>query len=154
VFREPTRRVLEEQLAIDGPALPAKNPQLFVQAMLDLSQQSLKETEATTDHVFFDRGIPDVAAYAIRFGVDPTASFQAAEKAKYNRTAFLLPPWREIFVQDEFRGMSFEEYSKFHALICSTYTEAGYSMVEVPLVPVEQRVSFILTVIGSDETSD
>lgn len=150
VFDEPTRRVLEGQLAIDGPALPVKRPQLFVEAMLDLCQQSLRESEAATDPVFFDRGIPDVAAYAIRFGVDPTASFRAAEKAGYSRMVFLLPPWREIFVRDEFRGISFEEYSEFHALIHSTYAEASYTMAEVPLVPVEQRVSFILSEIGTE----
>jgi predicted ATPase len=64
---EVTRKVLEQQLAIDGPALPAKDPLLFVQAMLKESIQDYNASRLANGPVFFDRALPDLVAYAIRF---------------------------------------------------------------------------------------
>lgn len=150
VYAEPTRAILEEQLAIDGPGLPAKDPALFVEMMLDRCQDSLRLAEESTSSVFFDRGIPDVAAYAIRFGVDPRPCFEAARNSSYDRRAFLLRPWREIFVNDNLRGNSFEAYNDFHEIICGAYTKAGFMLVDVPLVPVDERVDFVLSMIDHE----
>lgn len=151
-FEEPTRRILREQLAIDGPALPAKNPAEFVDAMLAYCLGCLAEAQNAEGPCFFDRGIPDLVAYAIRFGIDPEPYRYAAREHRHGSPVFVLPPWRSIFVGDELRRMSFEQYSEFHELIATAYVDAGYELLEVPRVPVDLRAAFVLAAAGeSDE---
>jgi predicted ATPase len=122
VFNEPVRQILTEQLSIDGPGLPSKDLPLFLEMMLDYCVRCLEATVGSGHRpTFFDRGIPDVAAYAIRFGVDPGRFYDAAREHAYNTHVFILPPWREIFVTDELRRMKFEEYLEFHHLILEAY---------------------------------
>lgn len=147
VFDEAQRATLTEQLAIDGPALPVKNPAKFIQALLEHCAGSLEESKKFEGPVFFDRGIPDVAAYAIRFGVDPAACHLAAEGHEYNHHVFVLPPWKEIFVPDALRGKSFEEYLEFHSVIAECYEDFGFKLLEVPFCSIDKRANFVLETI-------
>ena len=146
-FDEAQRAILTEQTAVDGPALPAKHPELFIEATLNHCIACLNEASATLS--FFDRGIPDVAAYARRFGVDPSRCFAVSELQQYNKSAFLLPPWPEIFETDPMRGKSFAEYQDFHALIVACYQQAGFALIEVPRCSLEDRAEFILERISA-----
>jgi predicted ATPase len=136
-------------LAVDGPALPAKNPGKFIAALLDHCIYNLKEAHQIKGPTFFDRGIPDVAAYAIRFGVDPNNCYRACKIQPYNHNAFILPPWEEIFVTDALRGKSFEAYLEFHKTIIKCYKDAGFQMLEVPMSAVEDRADFVLEAISN-----
>jgi predicted ATPase len=144
-YEEPVRALLNHQLGIDGPALPSKDSTLFIKEMLKLSIHDYEEAESIDDNVFFDRGIPDVIAYAIRFGVDSSQIEIEAKKYGYNKTVFLLPPWKEIFINDTMRGKSYHEYLEFHELIRSTYETLGYSIVDVPKIDIEARTDFVIT---------
>ena len=142
-FVEPVRAVLEEKLAHDGPALPAKDPRLFLDRLLSVF---LSDRERALGHggpCFFDRGLPDLIAYAGRFGVDPTSYIDAAKRYRYASTVFVLPPWKEIFHQDEMRGGTYEQYEAFHARILSAYDHVGYQALLVPKVSLVERVAFI-----------
>ncbi len=144
VFNEAQRDILERQLAIDGPALPSKDPAKFIRALLNHCQDDLTSANNQTGPCFFDRGIPEVGAYAIRFDVDIDQLELIEASRSYNKTAFILPPWREIFHTDKFRGKSFDEYAEFHSVITNCYVEAGFGLVEVPRSSIEERVSFVL----------
>lgn len=148
VFDEPTRKILREQLAIDGPALPAKDPTRFLDAMLEYCIDCLAQPDHTDSPCFFDRGIPDLIAYANRFGVDPARYVCAASEHTYAPMVFVLPPWERIFVADELRRLTFAEYAKFHELIVTAYANAGYDLLEVPRVPLSLRAAFILDAIA------
>ncbi|MCB1646646.1 MAG: AAA family ATPase [Pseudomonadales bacterium] len=148
-FDEPIRRVLEVQLRTDGDALPSKDPKRFIRAILTAFEQDYEETRQAQAICFFDRGIPDAAAYATRFGVDPTLIETSARQLRYSEPVFVLEPWREIFVQDELRGKTFGEYEHFHQLIIRAYSDLGYSLVMVPRAPVETRAEFIMSRIGA-----
>lgn len=142
-FDEPIRRILEEQIQIDGEQLPSKDPKLFLQAILSAFEQDYKEAALAQEVCFFDRGIPDAIAYAIRFGVEPALIKNAAMHLRYSEPVFVLEPWWEIFVHDELRGKTFEEYTQFHELIVRAYSDLGYSLVNLPQEPIESRVQFI-----------
>ncbi len=141
---EPVRKVLTDQVAIDGPALPAKDPKLFIQLMLQLSIKNYNDSKTANGPVFFDRGLPDLVAYARRFKVNPDDFVQASHNYRYNNSVFVFPPWKEIFTAGEFRGGSFEMYQDFHKLIINAYKELNYNLIEVPFDTVEARVNFIL----------
>jgi predicted ATPase len=141
---EVTRAVLQEQVAQDGDALPSKNPSLFLEEML---RRSIKKHDASVAHpapVFFDRGVPDLVAYAQRFNVDPCPYREASETYRYNPVCFLLPPWREIYTKDQWRGGEYEFYEEFHHALTQSYQSLGYHFVEVPRVSVAKRADFVL----------
>lgn len=145
---EAARSVLSEQLAIDGPALPSKDPMLFIKSMLDKNMSDFNELNASPQPCFFDRGMPDLVQYAIRFNVDSALFKEADQNYRYNEKVFLFTPWREIFVNDNERRMTFEKSIEFHDLIIKCYLESGYSLIEVPHLSVESRVQFILNRIS------
>ena len=142
-FDEPVRRTLREQIDEDGPALPAKDPRLFVAELLRQFVRDLETARSDGTQAFFDRGVPDVVAYAIRFGVETAALEDAVRRHRYHERVFVLPPWREIFVNDDLRGATYEDYLEFHVLIARTYERLGYTLVEVPKGPVEMRADFL-----------
>jgi GTPase SAR1 family protein len=56
---EAGRAIIQQQLAIDGPALPHKDPSAFAEMMLSWEVRSYHEASALSGIVFFDRGVPD-----------------------------------------------------------------------------------------------
>jgi predicted ATPase len=141
---EAARLVLSKELAEDGPALPSKNPYLFIQSMMDASVKNFTELEMTAGPCFFDRGIPDLIHYATRFSVDPTLFEDASRKYRYNQKVFLFTPWQEIFINDNERRMTFEKSVEFHDLLVKVYQHCDYSVIEVPHLAFEARAQFIL----------
>lgn len=148
-FEEVVRQVLKHQLSIDGPALPAKDPGEFVREMLRRSISDFEGAKGYDAPVFYDRGIPDMVAYARRFGVDPRESLDAALTYRYSQPVFVAPPWREIFHPDEFRGASFEQYVEFHDLILDSYQELGYTLVELPKKAISVRLRYVQSQIAN-----
>lgn len=151
-FDEPARSVLQDQLAIQGPGLPSNNPLLFIQMMKDLSVQGYVDSAVTTEPNFFDRGMPDLVHYAIRFNVDPKEFEDASKKYLYNQNVFVFAPWKEIFVNDNERRMTFDQTLEFHESILKIYRSFGYNLIQVPFGTVDFRKQFILDCISQKET--
>lgn len=146
-YSEPAREILEHQLAIDGPTLPAKNADLFVSEMLKKSLNDHAQTSRIDTVAFFDRGIPDLVAYAHRFRIDAKVFEAEALRTRYSDQVFVLPPWDDIFEIDEFRKATFTEYKEFQQAIRKAYTDAGYALIEVPKTSVDLRADFIEAVL-------
>jgi predicted ATPase len=99
--------------------------------------------------VFFDRGIPDMAGGYAMLGLDVPAHVKAAIAAfRYHQLAFLALPWREIYTTDTERKQSFAEAERTCEAMVKAYTEAGYELVRLPLVPLAERVRFVLETIA------
>ncbi len=137
-FDEPARKILEARLAGEGEGFGAA----FVKLMLQQSLADFSEA-ATTKIAFFDRGLPDVVAYAIRFDVAPDAYRAKAQEHRYEAKVFVTPPWPEIFKHDPYRRASYDDYLRFHDLLLKTYEELGYSPIDLPKQAVHERVAFI-----------
>jgi predicted ATPase len=74
---------------------------------------------------------------------------RAAERFRYNRRVFLAPPWPAIFGQDAERKQTPEEAERTYEAMVVAYSNCGYELVALPLVPVEERVRFVLATIGA-----
>jgi predicted ATPase len=146
---EAGRAIIQQQLAIGGPALPETNPGLFAEMMLAWEMRSYHEAAQLPGLVFFDRGVPDVEGYLRLMQLPvPQHIESAAQRYRYNRRVFIAPPWREIFTQDAERKQTFDEAVLTCESLARTYERHGYELVTLPLVSVAERAEFVLGRIG------
>jgi len=93
---------------------------------------------------FYDRGIPDSLAYFKYQNLrPPSVLLEATETYRYNPVVFVLPPWREIFVNDSVRKETYEETKVLYGLAKEVYLSAGYDIIELPKATLERRVEII-----------
>jgi predicted ATPase len=93
--------------------------------------------------VFYDRGMPDVLAYMDYFDQAYEADFLSACNQHNYDGVFLLPPWEEIYVQDNERLETYKQATEIHEHLKNTYTSLGYEINEVPFGTVAERLAFI-----------
>jgi predicted ATPase len=147
---EAGRAIIQDQLAIDGPALPWRDPLAFAELMLSWELRSYRMAEAMNGSVFFDRGVTDLVGYLTLVGRSvPTHITRAAERFRYNQRVFVAPPWPAIYTQDAERKQTLEEAVRTYEALVAAYADCGYELVSLPLVSVEERVRFVLADIGS-----
>jgi predicted ATPase len=146
---EAGRGIIQDQVAIGGRALPWVDPASFAELMLCWEMRSYHVARQEPGPVFFDRGLPDVAAYLALMKLPvPTHVYKAVESFRYNRQVFIAPPWQEIFQQDAERKQDFEEAVRTYEALCETYSKYGYELVEIPRAPIGTRVEFIMRKVG------
>jgi len=121
------------------------DPLLFSQKLLDGRLQQFKNTTHFKKTVlFYDRGLPDVTAYMDFTECDyPDSFFKICNNNRYDMV-FLLPPWKDIYEQDNERYESFEEAKIIYRYLLKGYQEYGYEVIEVPTGSLEYRMEFIL----------
>ena len=146
---EAGRAVIQDQVAISGPALPWLDPGLFAEAMLSWEMRSYRLALAEPGPVFFDRGIPDTIAY-LRLMDRPVPAhvMKAASVFRYNPLVFVAPFWAEIFTNDKERKQTLEEAERTCRKLIETYQELGFELAMLPLRPVAERVRFVLERAG------
>jgi predicted ATPase len=106
--------------------------------------------EEMTGPVFFDRGVTDLVGYLTLVGQPvPAHIARAAEQFRYNHRVFVAPPWPAIYMQDAERKQTPEEAVRTYEALVAAYCSCGYDLVSLPLVPVEERVRFVLDGIGA-----
>ena len=140
---EPAREILAEQRAIGGSGVADKDPQLFCDLMLERAITEYQRLEGAGEPAFFDRGIPDMVGYAEVFALDTSAAWAASRHYRYDDIVFVLPAWREIYVTDGERRMTFESAQSFGDRVREVYLDLGYTIIEVPRDSVETRTRFI-----------
>lgn len=144
VVEEAARQILAEQRSIEGNGLPQHDARLFIELMLSRAIYEFRRLNTPTTPVFFDRGIPDMIAYASLFDFDYPPAQNAARQYRYERRVFFLPAWEQIYTPDEERTASFEVASRFGDLLRTIYEQQGYTLIEMPCVPVAERADFLL----------
>jgi predicted ATPase len=128
-----------------GNALPWGDRERYCRFMLERSVASYQKHAASTETIFFDRGIPDTLCYARLIGSPLEDEILAACEMHRNATqVFLAPPWREIYVTDAERKQTFDEAVKTYSMMVEAYQECGYEVVEIPRVSPRLRADFIL----------
>lgn len=140
---EPAREILAEQRAAGGEGVPDRDPALFVDLLLRRSIEKHRAAGDATSPVVFDRGVPDCIAYAVVLDVDPSACIEASREHRYLNEVLILPPWEEIYDTDDERTMPFVDTLPFHEAVVDAYGRAGYTLIEVPCRPADQRGRFV-----------
>lgn len=149
-LHEVSREVILQARKEGHEQLFLKNPILFSEKLIEGRMKQFNQiTEFHQQYIFYDRGMPDVIAYLNYIdSAFPKEMHQACESFCYD-LVFTLPPWKEIYTTDNERYESFSEAEKIHSHLENTYKSYNYTPIEVPKLPVEQRLSFILEKVKS-----
>jgi predicted ATPase len=151
-FHEVVRDFTLEAKRNGDPASIQSNPLAFVDDPFSFNQQILNARLAhyragdglDREVVFYDRGIPDVLAYMRYFDQAYPREFQVCcEEHKYDRVV-VLPPWEDIYTQDEERLESFAQAMEIHEELIGMYAEFRYEIRIVPHGTVEERADYII----------
>lgn len=143
VVEEPGRRIVEQELAGDGAALPWTNGAAFARRAIEMALADRSSAALRDGWVFFDRGLIDAAAALEHFtGTQALASLGAAHR--YHRRVFMTPPWPEIYASDGERRHGFEEAVAEFQRLTQVYPALGYEKVIIPKSTVELRADFVL----------
>jgi len=140
---EPARQILQEQRAIYARGVPEIDPDLFTQLMLSRATGFYLENFAAETLTIFDRGIPDMIAYAELFGLDSKIYYNSANQYEYNHCVFWFKGWNDIYKNDDERKMDFQQAYEFGERVYEVYRELGYDVVQVPMLAVDKRAEFI-----------
>ena len=141
VVEETHRRVIREQVASGGTALPWIDHDAYLARAAREDIAIFDGMEDVRERVFFDRGILD----SMIDGRAPDWMEAAARTHRYSRTVFVPPPWREIYTQDDERKQSFEDCLATHEAILRRLRALSYEAVTVPEGSPAERAEFVLS---------
>jgi predicted ATPase len=68
----------------------------------------------------------------------------AVDRFRYHETVFMMPPWPEIFSNDDQRKHSFEDALASYAPLLRAYERFGYRIIFVPKLDVSARADFVV----------
>ncbi|SNY52514.1 Predicted ATPase [Pseudooceanicola antarcticus] len=145
--QEPGRRIVAEQLAGAGDALPWVDMKAFARRAIEVALSDLEAAQSVDDIVFFDRGLID-AAVALAHAGGPTIEQTLGETLVYERRVFIVPPWRQLFAADAERRHGFDAAVQEHHRIEKALETLGYLPTELPKVAVQERAEFVLKDCG------
>ncbi|WHZ37209.1 AAA family ATPase [Sagittula sp. MA-2] len=145
---EPGRRIVAEEMAGDGRALPWVDMKAFAGRAVAMARADLEAARHLEGTVFFDRGLVD-AAVALAHAGGPSVRETLGDARAYADQVLVVPPWPEIFAGDAERRHGFDAAVAEHERIIGALGDLGYRVLEVPRVPVPERVAFVLRVCGA-----
>ena len=146
VVDEPGRRIVKEELARGGSALPWVDGVAFARRAMEIALADRAAAGSLDGWVFFDRGLIDAAAALEHMTGKPVLT-ALGQANRYHRRVFLAPPWPEIYETnpERRRGLDFAlaEYSR----LLETYPLLGYEVMILPKVGVSDRADLILNAL-------
>lgn len=141
ISREVTRRAQEdgiEQLFLEDPIQ-------FSQLLLKGRVEQFHSANAFSGpYLFYDRGLPDVTAYLDYLRTSYDQQFTETCFQHQYDTVFLLPPWRDIYVQDNERYEPYAEAERIFHFLHEGYRGYKYNVHHVPVGSIDYRCSYIL----------
>lgn len=156
VVEEPGRRIVREELAGDGSALPWVDGAAFARraiamALADLALAGMSAANSSERWVFFDRGLIDAAAALQHMTGEPALTSLGRER-RYHRRVFLAPPWPEIYVTDAERRHGLEDALPEYERLLEVYPSLGYEPTILPKVGVATRADFVLAALAANRS--
>ena len=132
---------------------PRPNAHEFVHETLRMDIENFVLHAATPGYVFFDRSVLDALC-----GLDGLSPLSESElsawlsKYQYCSKVFLLPPWKEIYLNDAERDHTFEHAEWVYSVTQEWYRRLDqYQVIEVPKVSVDERCKYVLEALANSE---
>ncbi len=148
VIEEPGRRVVREQMACDGQALPWRDMRAFLERVIALAQADhARARQQDGSWVFFDRSLVDAAA-ALQALTGEAWLPCLGRSHRYHPLVFLTPPWPEIYVQDAERRHDRQAAVAEYDRLLRCYPALGYRTCVLDRCSVAQRADFVLDTLA------
>ena len=147
---EPGRRIVTEEQATAGGALPWVNLAEFARRAIALAMADRAGLPDKSGWTFFDRGLVDAAA-ALWQATGDASALDLCRRHRYHRTVFLTPPWPEIYVMDGERRHALAGALAEYDRLVDLYPRLGYTIVVLPKVSAAERADFVLARIGAED---
>lgn len=148
VFHEVARQLIDRSIAMNNSATPWDDVENFSKMVLEgrIDQFDIALPRAWS---FFDRGIPDIAAFLQADEHEiPAYVHDACMEKSYHTAVFITPPWQEIYINDEARPKNFDYACKVHEALVSCYGKYGYTLLMLPKIGIAQRADYVLKALG------
>lgn len=144
IIKESGRIIVEEQLRVSGTALPWIDGIAFGEKLVEHTIASMEKYKNHENAVFSDRGLVDnIAWFSSLKSTSPQKLIDAINTQSYREPIFVLPPWQEIYVQDEIRNKSFNQALNEYDDIMRELEKLEWETIIVPKTNVLDRVKFI-----------
>lgn len=150
VVPEAARLVIDEGMARGLSLAQIRADEVEFQRHILRRKQQVETELPPGEIVLFDRGMHDSIAYMRLHKVDEAPARAAARQSQY-RTVFILDPLP--YLEDYARNESRDQVEVLDELLEQAYREHGYTVVRVPVGPVEERAATIRSYINDNPTS-
>ena len=147
VVEEPGRRIVAEEMARAGSALPWIDAPAFARRAMAMARADRVEAQSASGLVFFDRGLIDAAA-ALQQLTGEAVLAALRHSDRYNRSVFMTPPWPEIYRVDDARRHDFTAAVAEFDRLSAVYPALGYAVHLVPKTGVGKRADFVLSTLA------
>ena len=142
---ENSREIIADQIINRGEILPWKN-QIAFENLISRKRAKKYESIIKDEIYFFDRCTIDCIAYLKLNNLEPSKEIlEAIKTCKFNSNVFYTPIWEEIYTTDSERKEDIITAKNIENVLLTTYQSFGYTLVEVPKLPVNERTAFILS---------
>ncbi|WP_354678541.1 AAA family ATPase [Cupriavidus plantarum] len=148
IVEEPGRRIVVEQMRINGAALPWVDMVAFLHRVSTLARDDLRSANMSKQWLFLDRGLVDAASALQHFTGVPVLDALADEVQHYHPLVFLVPPWPEIYARDQERRHGLTEATAEYLRLLDSYAALKYRICLVPKATVSERADFVLETLG------
>lgn len=143
---EPGRRIVREETARGGSALPWVDAAAFARRAIAMALQDREAAAHREGWVFFDRGLID-AASALEHVTGEPALETYGSTHRYHHRVFLTPPWPEVYAPDAERRHDLAAALAEYERLLEAYPRLGYETVILPKVRVTERADVVLRTI-------
>lgn len=99
LIEEPGRRIVQEELASAGSALPWVDEIAFARRAVALALADRAATGSPQRWMFVDRGLVDAATHLQHLTGEPVLT-TLGQFHRYHRRVFFASPWPEIYLRD------------------------------------------------------
>ena len=142
---EISRKIISEQIKINGEILPWKNQIAFENKVAKMRTQQYLSIPKNRI-CFFDRSAIDCIAYLKLSNLEITSEIiKEVKKCNFNKIVFYTPVWKEIYVTDKERKESINQAQKIEKSIINTYQSEGYKLIPIPKISIKERANFIVS---------
>ncbi|MCB4323967.1 AAA family ATPase [Alcaligenes sp. 13f] len=147
VIQEPGRRIVQEQVANGGSALPWQDMEAFLKEAIKVAQTDYSNAPKDDPWVFFDRGLIDAAAALEELTGTPLLD-ELNKTHPYHSQVFLTPPWPEIYKADPERRHDMDAALHEYERLERVYPLLEYQVHLLPKTSVENRADFVLETLN------
>jgi predicted ATPase len=141
IKHEVARAYIDQRLASGETLEQIKVDPLSFERHILLTKVDIEKQLPPGQTIFLDRAIPDSIAYFELEGLDMTEPLELSRRWRYRRV-FLFE--RLPFEKDQVRWEDRAQAARLEEMLDRAYTGLSYPIIRVPVMPVDDRIEFVL----------